>query len=257
MSLLRSFISAFSMFSKLPVPTLKWRGDNMRYMLAMFPFVGAAVGLFLWAWLWISDTLGFGVILRAAGLTLWPVAVTGAIHLDGFCDTTDALASRAAPERKREILKDPHTGAFAVIGVAAYLLLYFALCAELTITALTPLLLGLTCVLSRTLSGLAVLLFTSGGGQGLARTFKDAASKRISVVILLVFFLLSAGGLVLTDLFAGIAIVLAALLCFLYLRVVSRRQFGGMSGDLAGYFLQLCEICALLALILIQKVVTR
>ena len=257
MSFFRSFVSAFSMFSRLPVPTLKWRGDNMRYMMAMFPFVGAAVGLFLWAWLWISDTLGFGVILRAAGLTLWPIAVTGGIHLDGFCDTTDALASRAAPERKREILKDPHAGAFAVIGVTAYLLLYFALSAELTLTSRTPLLLGLTCVLSRTLSGFAVLLFSSGGGQGLARTFKDAASRTISVVSLLVFFLLCAAGLLLTDLAAGGAILLAALLCFLYLRIMSRRQFGGMSGDLAGYFLQLCELCALIALILVQKVVMQ
>ena len=257
MSILRSFVSAFSMFSRLPVPTLKWRGDNMRYMLAMFPFVGAAVGLFLWAWLWISDTLGFGVILRAVGLTLWPVAVTGGIHLDGFCDTTDALSSRAAPERKREILKDPHTGAFAVIGVAAYLLLHVGLAAELQITARTPLLLGLICVLSRTLSGLAVLLFSPSGDQGLGRTFSESASKRLSAAVLLVLLLLSSGGLLLTDLAAGGAVILAALLCFLHLRVMSRRQFGGMSGDLAGYFLQLCEISALAALILTQKVVTQ
>jgi cobalamin synthase len=32
------------MFSKLPVPTLKWSGDNLRYMLAMFPVVGVVVG---------------------------------------------------------------------------------------------------------------------------------------------------------------------------------------------------------------------
>ena len=257
MSLLRSLATAFSMFSKLPVPTLTWREDNMRYMLAMFPFVGAAVGLFLWAWLWISDTLGFGVLLRAAGLTLWPVAVTGGIHLDGFCDTTDALASRAAPERKREILKDPHTGAFAVIGVAAYLLLYFSLSAELTLSARTPLLLGLVCILSRALSGLSVLLFPPAGSSGLARTFKDAASKKISVAILLVLSLLCAAGLLLTEPAAGAAVLAAALLCFLYLRVMSRRQFGGMSGDLAGYFLQLCELGALAALILVQKVVMQ
>ncbi len=229
----------------------------MRYMLAMFPFVGVAVGLFIWAWLWISEALGFGSILRAAGLTLLPIAVTGGIHLDGFCDTSDALASHAPAERKREILKDPHTGAFAVISVVAYIVLYFALSTELRVTALTPLLLGLMFIMSRALSGLCVLLFSSSAGKGLVSTFKESASTKVSVVILGIFFLLCAAGLLLTNAAVGCAMIAAAGLCVIYLRVISRRQFGGMSGDLAGYFLQLCEIFMLASIILMQKVVSQ
>lgn len=256
MSFLRSFVTAFSMFSRLPVPTLKWRDDNMRYMLAAFPFVGAAVGLFIWAWLFICDTLGFGVFLRSTGLTLLPVAVTGGIHLDGFCDTVDALASHATQERKREILKDPHTGAFAVIGSASYLILYFALGTELEITPLTPLLLGLMFILSRTFSGFSVLLFPSNAGKGLLSTFKDASGKKASVSVLAVIFVLCGAGLIYLNIVTGGAMVLAALICLLYLYVMSRRQFGGMSGDLAGYFLQLCELLMLAAIVIIQKVVS-
>lgn len=256
MSFLRSLVSAFSMFSRLPVPTLKWRGDNMRYMLAMFPFVGIIVGLFIWAWLWLCEVLGFGVIIRAAGLTLLPVAVTGGIHLDGFCDTVDALASRAPQERKREILKDPHTGAFAVIGVISYLLLYFSLSAELQTGLGTPLLLGFMFFLSRTLSGFSVLLFPSSGEKGLLSTFKDSAEKKISAVILIVFLIIGTGGLVYTNGITGGMMVLAALLCFGYLYVMSHRQFGGMSGDLAGYFLQLSELLMFASIVIIQKVVS-
>jgi adenosylcobinamide-GDP ribazoletransferase len=256
MSFIRSFVTAFSMFSRLPVPTLQWREDNMRFMLAMFPFVGAAVGLFIWAWLWICDILGFGVILRAAGLALWPAAVTGGIHLDGFCDTVDALASRAPQERKREILKDPHTGAFAVIGVVTYLIAYFALGAELQTNAETPLLLGLMFVLSRTLSGLSVLLFPKNSGKGLLSAFKESAEKKASVTILSVFLILCGAGLVFLDALTGGTMALAALLCFVYLYIMSRRQFGGMSGDLAGYFLQLCELLMLASIVIIQKVVS-
>jgi adenosylcobinamide-GDP ribazoletransferase len=245
------------MFSKLPVPTLKWRDDNMRYMLVFFPFVGAVVGLVVWAWLWISGALGFGAILRAVVLTLLPVAVTGGIHLDGFCDTVDALASRAAPERKREILKDPHAGAFAVIGAAAYLLLYFGLSAELLVTAVTPLLLGLMFVLSRTLSGLAVLLFPKNTGTGLLSTFREASDKKACAAVLTVFFLVAAVALLLTDFYTGGAMLIAAILCSAYLYVMSRRQFGGMSGDLAGWFLQTNELLMLAAIILIQKVVIQ
>lgn len=257
MSFLRSLVTAVSMFSKLPVPTLNWRGDNMRYLLAMFPVVGVFVGLFTWAWLWICGILGFGVILRAAGLTFLPVAVTGGIHLDGFCDTADALSSRAAPERKREILKDPHTGAFAVISVAAYLLIYFALCTELQPVGSTPLLLGLMFVLSRALSGLSVLLFPKNAEKGLLSTFRDAASVRVSAAILAVFLVAAVAGLLLTDIYAGGGMAVIAAACTGYLYFMSRRQFGGMSGDLAGYFLELAELLMLAAMIFIQKVVVQ
>lgn len=256
MSIVRSFVTAFSMFSRLPVPILQWRDTNMRYMLAMFPFVGAAVGLFVWAWLWICEVLGFGIILRAAGMTLLPIAVTGGIHLDGFCDTVDALASRAPKERKREILKDPHSGAFAVIGVISYLVMYFALGTELEISTLTPLLFGLMFVLSRTLSGLSVLLFSANAGEGLLSAFKASAERKISVAILIVFFILCITGLVFVNVLTGCVMAAAALLCLIYLYFMSHRQFGGMSGDLAGYFLQLCELCMLASVIIVQKVVS-
>lgn len=256
MIFLRSLVIAFSMFSLLPVPTLKWRDDNMRYVLAALPLVGVFIGLLIRAWLWAAAALGFGAVLTAAGLTLLPVAVTGGIHLDGFCDTVDALASHAPPKRRREILKDPHTGAFAVIGVVSYLIFYFSLSAELKITAATPLLLGLMFVLSRTLSGLSVLLFSANAGEGLLNTFKSAADKKTSFIILSVFFLLSVTGLLCISIAAGMMMVAAALLCFLYLFVMSRRQFGGMSGDLAGFFLQISELFMLVPIIIFEKVVS-
>lgn len=256
MIFLRSLVIAFSMFSLLPVPTLKWRDDNIRYVLAVLPLVGVVIGLLIRAWLWAAAALGFGAVLTAAGLTLLPVAVTGGIHLDGFCDTVDALASHAPPKRRREILKDPHTGAFAVIGVVSYLIFYFSLSAELKITAATPLLLGLMFVLSRTLSGLSVLLFSANAGEGLLYTFKSSADKKTSFIILSVFFLLSVTGLLCISIAAGMMMVAAALLCFLYLFVMSRRQFGGMSGDLAGFFLQISELFMLVPIIIFEKVVS-
>lgn len=55
-------------------------------------------------------------------MTLIPVLITGGIHLDGFADTVDAMSSYAERERRLEILKDPHTGAFAIIGLCCYFL---------------------------------------------------------------------------------------------------------------------------------------
>jgi adenosylcobinamide-GDP ribazoletransferase len=256
MKFLRSLCFAFSMFSRLPVPTLSWRDENMRYIMALFPFVGAAVGLIVWLWLLFCQALDFSVFLRAAGLTILPILATGAIHLDGFCDTIDALSSGAPPERKRAILKDPNAGAFAVIAAGCFLLAYFALCAELDITANTPLLFLFTFTISRSLSGFGVLTLKESAAPGLASSFKQSADKGISLAVCGGFFLLSALSLLYFGKVTGAVMIVLALLCFLWLRHLARRKFEAMSGDLAGYFLQVCELSLLAAQIFVPKVVS-
>jgi Cobalamin-5-phosphate synthase len=255
MIVLETLCVAFGMFSRLPVPHISWNERNMRYMLCAFPLVGAVIGLLIWGFIWLCGTLSLGTSLFAAGMTLLPLAVTGGIHMDGFCDTCDALACHGTPERRRDILKDPHAGAFAVVGASTYLLLYFALASELPVSTGTALALGLFYVLERALSGLAVLRFPSAGKPGLLTTFRNTAERRYAAAMLFVLFALTAAGLIFWVWPAGAAAVFAALLCLLWLRVISRRDFGGMSGDLSGWFLQVCELCMLAAYILVTKAV--
>lgn len=47
--------------------------------------------------------------------------------------------------------------------------------------------------------------------------------------------------------------LLAAMQCFWRLKRVAQREFGGMRGDLAGWFLQRCELFCLAALVISQK----
>jgi adenosylcobinamide-GDP ribazoletransferase len=50
-----------------------------------------------------------------------PIIITGGIHMDGFLDTQDALSSYQPRERRLEILKDSHAGAFAIQGLLQYI----------------------------------------------------------------------------------------------------------------------------------------
>ena len=68
-------------------------------------------------------------MLQAAVAVLIPVLVTGGIHLDGFLDTSDALSWQVT-ERRFEILKDPHTGAFVIIACCSYFLAAFGIWTE-------------------------------------------------------------------------------------------------------------------------------
>lgn len=251
--LLRSVATAFSMFSRVPMPKIEWKPENLRDTLASFPLVGVPVGLLIAAWWGLCKWLSFDSILLAAGVTLLPLLVSGGIHLDGFCDTVDALSSRAEPERKRAILKDPHIGAFAAIGVCAYLLAYFALATELMSERGTLVILCLIPVMSRAIAGYGSVT-GAVAGEGLLSTMRTAAHGGSAKKALTVWFVLITIAMLAVSPFAGLFVTLAGVLCGWLTRRMAARQFGGMSGDLAGFLVQTSELAMLGALILTQRV---
>ena len=86
----------------------------MRYAMCFFPVIGAVIGGLLSLWICLTGD-STGSLFRASVAVLIPLIVTGGIHLDGLLDTADALSSYKTMEEKLEILKDSHTGAFAII----------------------------------------------------------------------------------------------------------------------------------------------
>lgn len=253
-NLLRSVAMAFSMFSVVPMPMVEWKKENMKYMLCALPLVGVVIGLALCVWHGLCQWLGIGAFLYAAGMTLIPLALSGGIHLDGFCDTVDALSSHAEPERKREILKDSHAGAFAMIFTAAYFLLYAALCSELERVWAVAVIVGVHHVFARAIGALGGVAFPASGTTGMLAAFRDGAAKK-AALILAVWCLLCAAALIALSPVSGVVCTLAAVVLLWYLRRMSQREFGGMSGDLAGYLITLSELVLLACFIFSEKVV--
>jgi len=254
-----TLVTAFSMFSRIPMPHIEWNDRNMRYMLAAFPLVGVVTGALICGWTWLCGALDIGSALFSAGFILLPILVTGGIHLDGFCDTSDALASHASPERKREIMRDSHAGAFAVISAACYLLLYFALGEELArggipaVGAIIPL--ALAQVMSRAASGFCSITYPSSGSGGLLAYFRGAADKRLAAGLDLCIFAAAAAVAIIIAPLSGVLMAAGAAACAAVLYFVAKKEFGGMSGDLAGWFLQVAELLMLAALVITVKVV--
>ncbi|OUP03975.1 adenosylcobinamide-GDP ribazoletransferase [Anaerofilum sp. An201] len=248
MILFETIAVAFAMFSAIPCPQPVWNQKNMRYSLCAFPLIGAVCGLFWWGWTSLLHWAGGSSLLLAGGLCAIPVLVTGGIHLDGYADTSDALASCAPPEKKREILQDPRCGAFAVIRLCTWFALYFALCGSVRWDGRALWCMSLAFVLERCLSGFAIAAFPLAKNTGLAHTFAAAADKTKVRRVLAAASMLLASALAVTGGLAGAAMVLAAgWILWRYCRV-SQKQFGGITGDLAGWFLQRAELWMLSAL---------
>lgn len=245
---------AFAMFSAIPVPQPIWTPKNMRYAMCAFPLVGVVCAAAYGVWNILCGTWPVPYWLQSAGYCLIPVLVTGGIHLDGYADTCDALASYAEVTKKQEILKDPHCGAFALIRVCSYFVAYFALCASLVMDRQALACLGLGFILERALSGWAVATFPIARNTGLVHTFATTADRTVVRRVLAVLAVFLCVALMATGGAAGAAMVGAALLVLWRYKRVAEKQFGGISGDLAGWFLQKAEIWMLAALVVCRIV---
>ena len=245
---------AFSCFSRIPVPQVEWNERNMRFMMAGFPFIGVCIGVVVWLWSLLVGAASLGNVLAAAGLLLIPAGMSGAIHLDGFCDVVDALSSHAAPEKKREILKDPHVGAFAPLCVACYLLLYFAVASELNLSGHAVAVLAAMFVLSRCVSSFCVLSIARSSDKGMLASFQIAADKRPVMAVVLVLFVLSCVFCALWSVPAAVALVVVAVAVTAFIVHMARKEFGGWSGDIAGFLVQTLELAFLVTLVVLQKV---
>ena len=240
MSIVNSFFIALAMYSRIPVPRVDWKKENMRYAMCFFPVIGVIIGMVIYLAGWLMGKLDIGNLFRSVVFTLIPIIITGGIHMDGFMDTMDALGSWGDREKKLEILKDSHAGAFAILGMGCYLLWSVAVWSELPAEVLGVC--GVSFVLSRALSGFSVVTFPAARDSGLLKTFQDGAQKKIVRITMCLYMTASVAMMAMLDVRAMLGAVTGAMIAFLYYAVMSRKQFGGVTGDLAGFFLETAEL---------------
>ena len=231
---------AFSMYSRIPAIPCRWTKDNMRYVMCFFPLVGAVIGLLEILWWKAAMLLQLPESTVRIVLLLIPCFVTGGIHLDGMMDTCDAMASYRPMERRLEILKDPHTGAFAVLRVISWFLLLYAFLSMMEDSLIVP----YAClhILSRAASALSVVLFRKSSMNGTVTRFGEAASKKAVCAAAALWAAAAAAVILFLQPVPGICVLAGAAACLIWYRRRAYRYFGGINGDLAGWFLCICEL---------------
>lgn len=242
---MKGLIVAFSMYSKIPMPRFNWDTKDMKYHLCFFPLVGAVIGLLEYAWFCFVYAYGLPYIMFACIAVAIPLLVTGGFHVDGFLDTMDAFHSYQERERKLEILKDPHIGAFAVICLAIYLLVA---------VGFVPAISGEVCarelcfafVLSRIGSGLGVTYFAPAKRDGMLHAESANNSKKIVGLVLWVELVICFLVMLWMDYVLALVMLGVATLFTLYYRWKVYKEFGGITGDTAGYYVTMIELLLLL-----------
>ncbi|MBO4809920.1 MAG: adenosylcobinamide-GDP ribazoletransferase [Lachnospiraceae bacterium] len=257
MNIFRWFAVSFSLYSKIPMPRFIWKEDDMAHSLTFFPFVGVAIGAFVWLLNVPAFMMSVPVAVRIILTILAPLVITGGFHLDGFMDTEDALKSYAPTEKKLEILKDPHIGAFAVLGLVRTLLVFGASVTAILLSGKcdneTILIFASIFAVGRCLSGLTSLLLKKAKKDGML--YEETKTGQKGVVAFLIFTLIVLECIVLfMNLIKGLAVLLTFTLYTIYYRYKAYKEFGGVTGDTAGYFLTTSETMAAAVLAIVMYI---
>lgn len=234
---IRSFSHALQFLTRLPAPRVDvFDPADLSRSALWFPVVGAIVGAAVAAAVMLGGLASpwIGALL---GLVAW-VWVTGALHLDGLGDVTDALAgSHRSPEKLLQIMRDPHLGAFGAIAIGLQLIAKLVLLSEVAayVGFMPLILIAAWARLGAPVWSLAVPPLATGSGE----RFSWQIDPRI----------IAAQAAVLTLISVWFApVLLAALIVIPAVALYWRYRLGGITGDCLGAGIEVTETALLLLL---------
>lgn len=251
-SALSGILVAFSMYSTIPVPQIPWQKNTMRWALSFLPIIGLIIGLFEWLWYIFCNYFNASAIFYSIIAVIIPIIISGGIHLDGLCDTCDALCSFGDLQKKLAILKDPNIGAFGSIWLIAFLLFEVACFAQLYKTPKYIIIAFIGFSVARAVGGSKIVFLPCAKNSGLAHIFSENSDKKTVFITLIIeaFLFLILATMTIYNINYGISIskvlILIILIWYIIHNKICKDIFGGITGDLAGFFICSTELIFLL-----------
>lgn len=243
-----TFLLALQLFTRLPIhKEIEVSDERLIHGIPLWPFVGLIVGG-IDSVVYLFLTLLFPKTVAVLLTLLCQICVTGGFHLDGLCDTVDAIYSARDRQRMLEIMKDSKIGTFGVVAAIFDIGLRFFVLEELTYP-LPAFLLGP--IVGKCVQGLLMYRAKYPRESGLGASY--VGKIRLGTMLSSLFI-----GLMLIDVglffFSGTwQILLAAPLVIVGIaglyRFYIERKIDGMTGDTLGAGNEVCEIVFLLLLL--------
>jgi len=219
--------------------------DAAKYM-PLFPSIGAFIGLLagLLAWLLSSILPELIVGVLTLGFLL---LITGLHHADGLLDFGDGIMYQGPPEKKIGIMHDQRTGAGGLsLGLVTLLTTAFCI-AELKRSIVVQ-----SLIVSEVSAKLSMVIGAWSGRsahEGMNTFFVNAMHGEYRKLRLAVALAISFGTtLPLLGITAFVAMI-AGLIASLTMVEVSRRHFGGVTGDVFGAMNEITRMISLVTIL--------
>lgn len=254
---MKGILLAFQFFTVFPIKKeLPLGKKEVTMMYCTLPFIGGIIGTIVAAaYLLSTDLLGFGSFLTAVLLVAIGFALTGGLHLDGWADTADAFFSYKTPEKRFEVLDDPRLGAFGTMALILLILVKIALIFEAFNQQLDViyLFIGLPFI-ARACLTIGFSTLPAAKDKGIGAFFKERlAIKPVIIVSVIGIILPILLYMLLTKQVLLPMIVLATIgFSIVYFRRWALRNFNGITGDLAGAFIEGMEVLLWLVVLVLH-----
>lgn len=246
---------ALQFFTAIPVTKeLPMGRKDVTRMYITLPIVGALIGLIMYAvTVLFMDAIGTGPLLASFAIVLTGIALTGGLHMDGFADLGDGYFSYRDKEKRLDIMDDPRIGAFGTMALVLLIIGKMVVVHELLLRDVDMLpILIVAPVLARVGMNMYFVTTRLAKEKGIAHFFKGKIGTGKLIGWSLV---IGVAALALFGYVTGLVVVPVVLALFLVLAVVlfrrwSLKQFGGVSGDLCGAFIEGTEAVVWLLIII-------
>lgn len=233
------FIVAIQFLTTIPLPVrVSLNKEEFYKISSYFPLVGFLLGILSYLTYSITIKYTHNREITAITTTMVYFILTGALHLDGFSDTVDAIFSHKDRERILSIMKDPHIGTFGVTAIVFDVAIRLSVLKSIDYHK--PTMIIIAPIVSRLGAVIAIYLSKPAKeGKGLGSLFLGKLTKRelmiaLTTSILSLCFLTNVPDLI--KLLLLTTIVVSVITAYIKYRV------GGMTGDTIGFTVEILEL---------------
>jgi adenosylcobinamide-GDP ribazoletransferase len=126
--LIPSFFGAVLFYTIIPLADFFPLDSNK--IARWLPWVGILIGILLGLMSQFFTLIDIPPLTKAVLIVSFWIFLTGGLHLDGVMDSTDGLAVQN-PEKRLEVMRDSHSGAFGVMAGIMVIILKIASISEI------------------------------------------------------------------------------------------------------------------------------
>ena len=241
------FRNAVRFFTILPVRAAKaeMAPDWLTRCLKYAPLIGIGVGTAS-ALVWLVAAGIWGATIAAVLAVAASIALTGALHEDGFADTFDGFGGGWTVEKRLAIMKDSRLGTYGALALGLGVALRIAALASLSPWAGAAVLIAAHAA-ARAAPAFAMLrLSYSGDVAAMKVPYAQSRPRTDELMLIAVITAVAAAPLAAVTVIAIAAGWLCGALAAACLALWARRLLGGYTGDVLGGIEQACEIGFLL-----------
>jgi len=230
------FLTVFPLGKEVP-----WEAKTARWSVRMFPVVGVLVGSVQAIIYWLFVQTPVSPLFLSLSLLFLAIFLSGGLHAEGWMDVSDAFFSYRDKERRLDIMKDSRVGAFAVLSIIFLLSFRFVFLYEVMHQHVAPVVFIVVPFFSRSFMSLLLLYGKLAKPTGMAAAFREHVTKGDARFIIVLLSIGIAGFSVVRPV-ETILLAIGAFFSLLGARSFYERQFGGITGDMLGAFVEGTEV---------------